>query len=66
MLVARAVNGADRSSDAMLEAIRPNVPNYMVPSEIVWRDSLPRNANGKLDRKSLAGEYARLFEAGEP
>ncbi len=32
------------------------MPSYMVPKEVELRDSLPRNANGKLDRARLARE----------
>jgi acyl-CoA synthetase (AMP-forming)/AMP-acid ligase II len=36
----------------------------MVPARIIERKgSLPRNPNGKIDRKLLAQEFARLFEA---
>lgn len=37
---------------------RQLLPAYMVPSEIEVRNgALPRNANGKIDRKSIAGDY---------
>lgn len=36
--------------------LRAFVPSYMVPSRIVIRDSLPTNANGKVDKKALLGE----------
>ena len=33
----------------------------MVPAHIEWRDPLPRNPNGKIDRKLLAAELQNLF-----
>ncbi len=42
---------------AMLEQVkqrlRAELPEYMVPLHWGWFDSLPHNANGKLDRKAL-------------
>ncbi len=32
---------------------RQRVPLYMVPHRIEWRDSLPRNPNGKIDRVNV-------------
>ena len=34
------------------------LPAYMHPREIVWREALPVGPNGKLDRAALAGEFA--------
>jgi acyl-coenzyme A synthetase/AMP-(fatty) acid ligase len=33
----------------------------MVPAEIVFREALPRNPNGKIDRKRLSVELSDLF-----
>ncbi|MDF0668421.1 MAG: amino acid adenylation domain-containing protein [Nitrospira sp.] len=41
------------SSEALREFLRGRLPDSMVPSVIVVLESLPRNANGKLDRRSL-------------
>jgi acyl-CoA synthetase (AMP-forming)/AMP-acid ligase II len=50
---------------ALQAACREHLPAYMVPAKIDIRPGpLPRNPNGKIDRKSLAGEFAQLFEAG--
>ena len=32
------------------------LPNFMQPGPIVWRDELPRSPNGKLDRVALKNE----------
>jgi acyl-CoA synthetase (AMP-forming)/AMP-acid ligase II len=38
---------------------RERLPGYMVPSRIDIRSGpLPRNLNGKIDRKLLASEFA--------
>ena len=50
-------------ADELLTACRERLPLYMVPARIVVRDGpLPRNANGKIDRKELAGEFALLYQ----
>ncbi|MEN7342621.1 MAG: acyl-CoA ligase (AMP-forming), exosortase A system-associated [Pseudomonadota bacterium] len=35
---------------------RRELPNYMMPSEFIWYDKLPRNPNGKIDRATLSAE----------
>lgn len=62
VLVAKARQPGEEPSDALLAFMRPQVPNYMVPQAVFWRDILPRNANGKLDRKTLTAELADLFQ----
>ena len=44
---------------ARLQALcRQHLPAYMVPAQIEVRAGpLPRNANGKIDRKSISGDY---------
>ncbi|MDO5691098.1 MAG: acyl-CoA ligase (AMP-forming), exosortase A system-associated [Pseudomonadota bacterium] len=42
---------------------RKQLPAYMVPSHVhIAADSLPRNANGKIDRKALSQHFAGLFQ----
>ena len=48
--------GTAGDSDALLAALRRRLPRYMVPLAVEWRDALPRNANGKVDRARLRSE----------
>jgi acyl-CoA synthetase (AMP-forming)/AMP-acid ligase II len=50
--------------EAMLLAeCKSRLPAYMVPGRIDLRTGpLPRNPNGKIDRKTLAAEYQNLFD----
>ena len=53
---------ADVFNLASLQALcRQQLPAYMVPAQIEVRAGpLPRNANGKIDRKSICAEYASV------
>jgi thioesterase domain-containing protein len=66
-LVAYCV-AADRGPPptTVLRDLRSHLPEYMVPSGIVWAPALPLNASGKLDRRALAalGEPAKPRHAG--
>ncbi|GAA3029877.1 hypothetical protein GCM10020000_03190 [Streptomyces olivoverticillatus] len=42
--------------DELRAALREQLPEYMVPSAVVWHDSLPLTANGKVDRSRLAAD----------
>lgn len=50
-LVAYLVGEAN--DDDIRAALSESLPQYMVPSVYVYLDSLPLNANGKIDRKAL-------------
>jgi acyl carrier protein len=52
------VNGQRPDVEQMRRELQKSLPEYLGPSEIVTLDSLPLNANGKVDRKALpAPEY---------
>ncbi|MGH9760128.1 MAG: condensation domain-containing protein, partial [Blastocatellia bacterium] len=44
---------AARLAPQLKRFLSERLPDYMVPSEVVVLESLPRNSNGKVDRKSL-------------
>ncbi len=47
----------DAGGEAALRArLRTTLPSFMQPGAYLWREELPRNANGKLDRSAIALE----------
>ncbi|HPF58624.1 MAG TPA: acyl-CoA ligase (AMP-forming), exosortase A system-associated [Candidatus Competibacteraceae bacterium] len=47
----------------LINHCKQHLPNFMVPLQVIARFSeLPRNPNGKIDRKKLVEELANLFE----
>lgn len=50
------------SEEAILSYCRAQLPAFMVPHKIVVEETLPRNPNGKIDRKQLVAKFNELFE----
>lgn len=62
VLIATAHTGVKPDVDILLQACRQRLPAYMLPSHIELREgNLPRNPNGKIDRKLLAQQMQYLF-----
>jgi acyl-CoA synthetase (AMP-forming)/AMP-acid ligase II len=51
-LVVRGKETADLAAH-----LKMTLPAFMLPKHIIWKDALPRNANGKLDRAAIAAEF---------
>ncbi|MGW8280914.1 acyl-CoA ligase (AMP-forming), exosortase A system-associated [Sphingomonas aurantiaca] len=50
----------DAGGETALRArLRTTLPSFMQPGHYLWREDLPRNANGKLDRSAIATEVRR-------
>ena len=64
VLIAAAADGRAAEDSLLLDAIRKELPAFMVPTRIEWRERLPRNPNGKYDRAGLAAELKELFASG--
>ena len=55
--IALVVRPDRRDEEAALRAfLKRELPNFMQPGPIVWREDLPRSPNGKLDRVALKQE----------
>jgi len=61
VITCHAEQPGEQTRTSILNACRQELPNYMVPTEILFRDALPRNPNGKIDRKRLVGELEDYF-----
>jgi acyl-CoA synthetase (AMP-forming)/AMP-acid ligase II len=53
-----AVAKGDDAEQRLRAYFAAELPAYMQPREIVWRDSLPLGATGKVDRAALVSEFA--------
>jgi acyl-CoA synthetase (AMP-forming)/AMP-acid ligase II len=63
VVVATAADPATFDLARLQLLCRERMPGYMVPATVDVRDGpLPRNANGKIDRKALAGEFGAAAE----
>ena len=62
VLAAVAKSGTTGDEQALLDVLKVRLPTFMLPAHVTWRESLPRNPNGKIDRKRLSVELAGLFE----
>lgn len=50
------VAGDPAGEPALRARLRAMLPSFMQPARYAWRDELPRNANGKLDRAAIRAE----------
>lgn len=55
--------GGPKDPEKVLAAVKAKVPGYMLPDRILRRKEMPKNANGKIDRKELTRELEQ--QAGE-
>lgn len=53
------------ASSELTGFLKTRLPDYMVPSAVVFLEALPLNANGKVDRGSLPAPQGALGEAAD-
>jgi acyl-CoA ligase (AMP-forming) (exosortase A-associated) len=56
--VIRLVVRGTGDDSALAAHLKRELPSHMQPRVIEWRDDLPRNANGKIDRSAIKAEAA--------
>jgi acyl-CoA ligase (AMP-forming) (exosortase A-associated) len=62
VVVVSARGTAEVDAAALLASCKPHLPAYMLPHRVIaWEGSLPRNPNGKIDRKLLAAWFETIF-----
>ena len=61
MLVLKVTGEYDEAR--LLNTLKQELPNFMQPQTIEWRDTLPRTPNGKLDRVAIAADWTRQVAA---
>jgi len=65
VVIATPPDGGELDANRLIAECRRRLPAFMVPSRIVPRSgSLPRNANGKIDRKALAAQFRDRLSSG--
>lgn len=47
--------------ETLLNECKRRLPAFMVPAHVLVKDALPRNPNGKIDRRTLAAEAQERF-----
>lgn len=63
ILVASHTEGVDLHPDVLRKECQRRLPSYMVPAHIeIQSSALPRNPNGKIDRKALQLRFADRFQ----
>jgi amino acid adenylation domain-containing protein len=60
-----AYTSGDVKTAELVELLKSNLPNYMVPAYFVKMDTFPLNKNGKIDRKTLPMPAERYHQKKE-
>jgi D-alanine--poly(phosphoribitol) ligase subunit 1 len=55
------IGGDEQAQEPILSYLQSRLPQYMLPSKIIFMEELPRLVSGKTDRKTLS-EKAKLHE----
>ncbi|MBZ9611752.1 acyl-CoA ligase (AMP-forming), exosortase A system-associated [Rheinheimera maricola] len=54
-------DGVEPDTNTWLNQLKRSLPNFMHPKVLLVQPALPKNANGKIDRKLLSEQYQSYF-----
>jgi malonyl-CoA/methylmalonyl-CoA synthetase len=54
-------NGAQLTQDAILDSLCDRLARFKLPKRVLFLDTLPRNAMGKVQKSALRAEYRDLY-----
>ncbi len=57
------VRGDEAGREDLARRLQRDLPNFMQPQMIHWREAMPLNPNGKIDRAALQAELTEAFGA---
>lgn len=57
------VRGDAGGAEDLAKRLKADLPNFMQPQHIHWREAMPLNPNGKIDRTALQAELNKEFAA---
>jgi acyl-CoA ligase (AMP-forming) (exosortase A-associated) len=61
VLVATPNKEGELNAEEIITHCKKELPNFMTPHAVERQESLPRNPNGKIDRKALSALYQEMF-----
>jgi len=61
--VVAALEASEADIPSILAKVRENLPDYMIPSDIVCLPSFPQNASGKANRSAISTQVSEILAA---
>lgn len=64
-IIGFAAASGDIAAVDVIEFVRQNLPDYMIPARMFLMPELPKNANGKVDRQALKASIAERLSTSD-
>jgi len=61
-IIVVATQANNGNAETLLVECKKQLPNFMHPTHIEFIESMPKNPNGKIDRKKLSAEFSDFYE----